>query len=482
MGDFLLTPAGQLLALLGPELLLLLAALVMLALARLPDVAARAWMPRVALAGLLLALATLLLPLEATTGSAYGLRADPFAQLARGLALGVTFCSVLLSGGYLRRRRLAPGPYYALLLFFGLFLSLLALVVDLALVVLCLGALHLVGCLLVACTGALGSAFRTWLYGAALIGLLLFGSTWLYGGTGATNMATMAELLVAEGPGRAFLLPGVILVGAGLAFTIAAVPFHPWAFGAAEADSGPVVALLTVGLKVAGFTLLLRVTALLLPASLRLGGDWRVLLTALAAVTIVIGNVLALGQTRTRGLFAALGVAQGGYLLLGLLTDSVPGTVGLLLSLLAYALAMLGAFAVVTALAGADEFEAYAGLHRRSPLLALGMLLCLLALGGVPLTLGFVGRLWLFSAVIETGALWLAVVGLLGSVLTLAAGWRLVRALYVLPPAVEGGPVTVSPPLWVVLGLAVVGLVLLGLAPGLLLPALARAASALCGG
>jgi proton-translocating NADH-quinone oxidoreductase chain N len=259
---------------------------------------------------------------------------------------------------------------------------------------------------------------------------------------------------------RPVLLPALILMAGGFAFKIGAVPFHQWAPDAYEGAPTPVTAFISVGSKIGGFAIIIRVLLTALPLDLvDLATDWRALLMAISVVTMTVGNLLALWQDNIKRLLAYSSIAQAGYILIGVVAASPRGMTAVLLYLVAYALTNLGAFAAVIAFSnqtGSDAIEDYAGLGVRAPALAVVVIVCLLSLGGIPPTAGFIGKLWLFSAAIEQGLVWLAVVGVINSVISLSYYWKVIRAMYLVPAQTEER-LTTSPVLATAMGVAVAG-------------------------
>jgi proton-translocating NADH-quinone oxidoreductase chain N len=199
---------------------------------------------------------------------------------------------------------------------------------------------------------------------------------------------------------------------------------------------------------------------------------------AISVVTMTVGNLTALWQENIKRMLAYSSIAQAGYILIGVVAASPRGMTAVLLYLAAYAFTNLGAFAAVVAFSnqtGSDAIDDYAGLSRRAPGMALVMIICLLSLAGIPPTAGFVGKLWLFSAAIERGLVWLAVVGVINGVISLAYYWRVMKAMYFAPALSEERLVT-SPLLGVALGVTVLGVLFVGIFPSSLLSALERAA------
>ena len=474
---------GQTIGLLSPELLLLLAGLIILGLDAIsPHKEEKAWLPRVTLAGLAAALVAAIMLWGYNTRVLAVLSCDPFALVIKMVALVAMGIVVLVSDVYIRAHSRYQGEFYALLLFSTLAICLLGGATNLIMVYLAFEFLSITSYIL---TGYLRedkrsteAAIKYFLYGAAVSSIMLYGMSWFYGLTGTTDLASIASALTETW--RPVILPSLVFVAAGFAFKIGAVPFHQWAPDAYEGAPTPVTAFLSVCPKIAGFAVILRVLMTALPPSGLgiLGGDWRALLMAISAITMTFGNLVAMWQTNIKRMLAYSSIAQAGYILVGVVSASERGVTAVLLYLLAYAVTNLGAFAVVIAFSnqiGSDEIEDYAGLHKRAPGLALILIICLLSLAGIPLTAGFIGKLWLFSAAYEAGLLWLAAIGVINSVISVSYYWKIIRAIYLLPAETEER-LSTSPALSVALGLAVTGVFAVGIFPGLLLDLLRTAA------
>ncbi len=296
------------------------------------------------------------------------------------------------------------------------------------------------------------AAIKYFLYGAVASAVMVYGFSFLLGLTGAMDLAGIAEGLSAASGSVASLrwvaLPGIVLMMVGFGFKVAAVPFHQWSPDVYEGAPTPVTAFLSVGPKAAGFAVMARVLVVALPA---LQADWTVLVAALAVVTMTLGNLVALNQTRMKRLLAYSSIAQAGYMLIGLAAlsaraglDSLSNPLGngllaLLVYLAAYLLTNLGAFAVVLAMedaTGSDAIDEYTGLVRRSPWMAAALVFYFLSLVGIPPLACFLGKLFIFGAAVKAGLYWLAAVGVVNSVISLAYYFRVVRMMFF---AREGG-------------------------------------------
>jgi len=492
---------GQTLWLLSPELVLLLAALLILGLDALrPRWEGRWRLPHVALAGLGGALIATITLWGCNTRVLSVFSCDPFALTIKLVALVAMGIVVLVSDAHIwthgRRKDLPPvggteggqGKFYALLLFSALAICLLSGATNLIMIFLALDLLSITSYIL---TGYLHderrsseAAIKFFLYGATLSAVMLYGLSWFYGLTGSMDLNGIAAVLKeTENTLRPTILPALIFLLAGFVLKVGAVPFHQWVPDTYESAPTPVTAFLSVGPMIGGFAVILRVMLTMLPAGLvNLTIDWQTLLMAISALAMTAGNLVALWQQNIKRLLAYSSIAQAGYMLVGVVAASPRGVTATLLYLIAYALSNLGTFAAIIAFSNqtanqtsSDDIEDYAGLNKRAPALALGLIVCLLSLGGMPPTAGFIGKLYLFSAAIEKGLLWLAVAGVINSVISIACYWKIIRAMYIVPAQTEER-VTISPTLAVTLGATVTGVLAVGIFPGPLLALLQAAA------
>ena len=289
----------------------------------------------------------------------------------------------------------------------------------------------------------------------------------LYGLSGTTNLRSMATIFATREADPLIIL-AVILVVAGMGFKIAAVPFHMWAPDVYEGAPTPITAFLSVGSKAASFAMLLRIFLEGLPS---LAADWRLLFEILAMVTMTVGNVAALTQTNLKRMLAYSSIAHAGYLLIGVVAGTPRGVSAMLIYLAVYTFMQLGAFAVILVMRRkdvvGDELKDFSGLAFRHPFAAFAMLLFMLSLGGIPPTAGFMGKFWLFSAAIESGYIWLAVIGVLNSAISLYYYLRIVVFMY-LKKETSGSEPTVDGSLALTLGVAVAATLVLGVYPRLL--------------
>ncbi len=396
---------------------------------------------------------------------------DNFSLFLNIVFVSAGMLTVLMSRHYLRDRQIERGEYYPLLLFSISGMTLMASVNDFTILFI---ALELLSIPLYVLAGfarpaveSEESALKYFLLGAFSSAFLIYGIALVYGGTGTTAFSELVE--GAAGGNLALTLVGAGLILIGLAFKIAAVPFHMWTPDVYEGAPTPVTGFMSVGAKAAGFAALARVFLATLPS---LGDDWMPVVAILAALTMILGNVVALSQTNIKRMLAYSSIAHAGYLLIGVASRNDRGLVGMLFYLLAYAFTNLGAFAVLAFMArreGEDlSFAPYAGLAKRQPWIAGAMALFMFSLTGIPPTGGFVGKYYLFWGAVEADLTWLAGIGVLTSLISAVFYLRVVVAMYFSDPSREI-PAHLYPTLATAIFLTAGGTLLLGLWPGPLL-------------
>ena len=402
------------------------------------------------------------------TVSAGLLAIDGFAAFFKSIFIISAVLTVLMSVPYLKIEGVRPGEYCFLILCATLGMMFMASGIDLITLFIGLETMaisfYILAGFLKPNQRSNEAAVKYFLLGAFSLGILLYGMSLLYGATGTTNLAGIAES-VADSEGSLLLSLALILVAAGMGFKIAAVPFHMWAPDVYEGAPTPVTAFLSVGSKAASFAMLLRIFVEGLPG---LVADWQLIFWVLAAVTMTVGNIAALTQTNTKRLLAYSSVAHAGYVLIGLVAATGRGVAAAMVYLFVYAFMQLGAFAVITMLRRkdvvGDELKDLSGLYLRQPLAAVAMLIFMLSLGGIPPTAGFMGKLWLFSAAIESGLVWLAVIFVVNSVISLYYYYRIVVFMW-LKDEQLGSEITLSPALATALVIAVIGSLFFGVYP-----------------
>lgn len=321
---------------------------------------------------------------------------------------------------------------------------------------------------------------KYFLFGTLATAFMLYGISWVYGAAGTLSLPALAAQTVGGAhPHQPLLAAGILLVLVGLAFKVALVPFHQWAPDAYEGAPTPIAAFISAGPKLAGFALLLR----LLGGTFQgLAGLWAPSLALLAILTMTVGNVVALWQTNVKRLLAYSSIAQAGYIVIGLVAAGPSGAAAVTYYAVIYGLMNLAAFACVIAVSngtGRDDLGAYAGLAQTRPALAAAFAIALLSLAGIPPTAGFLAKVVVFAAALQSGWIWLAVIAAANSVIALYYYAGLLQQMYLRPPVpMEGAAQARSPwPLTLALGATVAGVLLLGLWPAPLLTWIAQALS-----
>ena len=419
-------------------------------------------------------------PVPTASATFYGLIiCDPFSLAFRWLALATIAIVVLM---IMDSHEVAPkvrGEYLGLLLLIGVGLMLMAEANHLLMAYVAMELVSLSSYLLVGFLGDSRSAeasLKYFLFGALASGIMLFGMSLLFGLTGQLAFPDILKATTSiKGPMTNTLLVTVALMLAGLAFKISMVPFHMWTPDAYEGAPIPVTALLSVGPKAAGLALLMRIMHALQPA-------WPTLspiVLSLTIVTMTLGNLVALVQGNVKRLLAYSTIGQVGYLLIGFSVNTRLGLEALLLYLVAYLFMNLGAFACVIAVVndtGSESLEAFRGLSKRSPVLALLCALFLLSLAGIPPLLGFFGKFLLFGSALQAGHPILAIAGVINSAIALYYYVNIIRFMYLETPQRQE-PVLAPLALRLALCICGVATVLLGLFPNTLLSLVSLAAS-----
>jgi NADH-quinone oxidoreductase subunit N len=403
---------------------------------------------------------------------AHGLIAvDRFAIFFDILFLIAAALTVLMSTRYLQVEGAPAGEYFFLVLCATLGMMIMAGGIDLITIFIGLETMaisfYILAGFIKPNQRSNEAAVKYFLLGAFSLGILLYGMSLMYGLSGTTALRVMAPVFVGQERDPRLVL-AVILVVAGIGFKIAAVPFHMWAPDVYEGAPTPITAFLSVGSKAASFAMLLRIFLEGLPA---MSADWRILFEVLAIVTMTVGNLAALTQTNVKRMLAYSSIAHAGYILIGVVAGTERGVSAMLIYLFVYSFMQLGAFAVIVLLRRqdvvGDELKDFSGLSFRNPFAAFAMLLFMLSLGGIPPTAGFMGKFWLFGAAIDAGYVWLAVIGVLNSAISLYYYIRLVVFMYLKKETTGSEPVA-GPSMTMALTVAVVATLVLGVYPRLL--------------
>jgi NADH-quinone oxidoreductase subunit N len=306
------------------------------------------------------------------------------------------------------------------------------------------------------------AGFKYMLFGALTSAVLLYGFSLIYGFTGKTGLYDLSAYfsnfnLVAVGI--------TFLVLTGLAFKVSLFPFHFWAPDVYEGAPTPVAGFLSTASKAAGFAVVIRLFTVVFPL---VSADWSLILAVLATLTMTVGNLIALTQKSVKRMLAYSSIAHAGYAMIGVVAFSQLGMASVVFYLIGYVLTNLLAFGIVGIVGratGADDFSAYAGLSRRNPALGLSALVAFLSLAGMPPFVGFVAKFFVFSAAIEAGWVWLAIVGVLNSIVGLYYYLNVLKYVYLYRMEnqdEEQHPLPVARPVLIGLIVLVFGILLLG--------------------
>ncbi len=356
----------------------------------------------------------------------------------------------------LNKFRRDPGEFFALLLVLTLGMNLMAASRHLLMIYLSLEIVSVISFVMAGLKFHNGksseAALKYVVYGGVASGIMLYGMSWIFGITQSLYLGECAErilaLTTAQGKVPAVVFVGTVCMLAGFGYKISAAPFHMWTPDVYEGAPTPVTAFLSVGPKAAGFAVMIRFfwDALGAAESPLIKGNpidtpWAVVAGSLAMATMTVGNLSALGQDNVKRMLAYSSIAHAGYMLLGFSVFSEAGVASIVFYVVTYCFMNLGAFLVVIALSeqnkGDESINAFKGLGRKAPLIAAVMTVFLVSLTGLPPMAGFVGKFYLFSALLNKGGTWnwaVAVVGVLNSVISLFYYARVMRAMYLEKP------------------------------------------------
>ena len=439
----------ELLRLASPEAVVALTALVVLSVSLLAKRAGTAC-AFVALLGLLIAIGTvLLLPRNATLFSGM-LAISPLNSLFKIICLALAFFTILLTQADQMPRH--PGEYLAIILLATIGLMLLVGSEELLMIFI---GLELLGLSLYVMAAfdktdirSAEAGLKYYLFGSTSSAFTLFGISLVYGMLGTTSLAAISAKLAATSV-QPLLAVGIVMTLVGFAFKIAAAPFHLWAPDAYQGAPVPSAAFIASGSKVASFVVLGKIVLVGFgPVQGSAGwhamvAGWSPLLATLAALSIVVGNLVALAQSNVRRLLAYSAVAHAGYTLIGIVAGGRDGFSAALFYTTVYAITLVGAFGVVGLVrreTGGDDFSNFSGLASSSPLLAGCMVIFMLSLAGIPPLAGFFGKFYLFSVALRSGGnqalLWLVALGLFGTFVSLYYYLLVLKAIFVDEPAI----------------------------------------------
>ncbi|NES07367.1 MAG: NAD(P)H-quinone oxidoreductase subunit N [Okeania sp. SIO2F4] len=414
------------------------------------------WTPYAAIVGLLGAIVALYTQWDSTNtiGFLGGFNADALSVVFRGIIALCAIVTILMSVAYIEQTGTPLREFICILLTATLGAMFLSGADELVMIFVALETLSISSYLLTGYTKrdprSNEAALKYLLIGAASSAVFLYGISLLYGLSGGETRLTAIASSLADGAGGGVSLALVIALVfaiAGISFKISAVPFHQWTPDVYEGSPTPVVAFLSVGSKAAGFALAIR---LLVTAFPLVSEQWHFVFTALAILSMVLGNVVALAQTSMKRLLAYSSIGQAGFVMIGLLANTEAGYASMIFYLLVYLFMNLGGFTCVILFSlrtGTDQISEYAGLYQKDPLLTLGLSLCLLSLGGIPPLAGFFGKIYLFWAGWQAGLYWLVLLGLITSVASIYYYIRVVKMMVVKEPQEMSDVIKNYPPI-----------------------------------
>ena len=359
------------------------------------------------------------------------------------------------------------GDYYAIILGAVIGMCFMASAADLIMLYLAIETTGIAGYLLAGYVRtddrSAEAGLKYFLFGAATSAVMLYGFSLLYGFTGETNLGSIATVLVSGNVAISAIWGIVVLILVGVGFKIAMVPFHFWAPDVYEGAPTPVTAFISTASKTAGFAVLMRLFITGLAGS----EYWLPMIAVLAAVTMTFGNLVALAQTNIKRLLAYSSIAHAGYVLVAFVAYSELGVASAIYYLIAYVVTNLAAFGVVILFArtaGTDEIKHYAGMSRRSPYLALAMLVAFLSLAGMPPLAGFFAKFYVFAAAVKAGMIWLAFIGVLNAIVGLYYYLIVLKVVYVNPAPEGAEPIDIPNLSKIALVVLSIGIVLIGTA------------------
>ena len=409
---------------------------------------------------------------------------DEFSLFFKFLFLGIALLVFLFSVDYVAKFRRFQGEYYALVLLSLVGMMLMAacrefislyIALELASI-----SLYALVCFLKD-TKSSEAGLKYLILGAIASAVLLYGMALVFGLTGTTHLAQIADPSLIGGRiwDNPALLLGIVFLIAGFGFKIASVPFQMWVPDVYEGAPTPITAYLAVASKAAGFAIILRVffTAFGVPSGLATT-DWAMIFAVLSAITMTVGNVVALVQSNIKRMLAYSSIAHAGYIMIGLAAMGMAAGGGIfdlskevLFFLASYTLANLGAFIAIIAISNkldSDLIADYSGMVRRAPWLAAIMAFCLISLIGIPPTAGFMAKVYIFSAGVHHNLLWLVVIAVINSAISAYYYLRVVKVMFLGEPAsLEGVPSSL--PLRATLAVTALGVLVIGVYPYLLL-------------
>ncbi len=456
----------------GPEIVLVVTAILLLLLEVFTARKEKGYLAYTALGGVLLASAMTANMNGYTEMNFSGMYVvDNFASFFKLVCLLGTGMTILVSVTYTINEGISNGEYYALLLFAtsGMFF----MISGSDMVTIFMG-LEVMSISLYALAGytrnrekSNEAALKYFVLGALASAFLLYGIALIYGATGSTKLAIIGDSLRTGIANYHLIIIGAALLVVGFGFKISAVPFHMWAPDVYQGAPAPVTAFMSSGPKAATFAAFLRVFNEALPS---MQADWWQIFWILSVMTMTVGNIMALRQTDVKRMLAYSSIAHAGYILMGFTTGDWFGVSAILFYMLVYTFMNIGVFAVVTIVARKNEekttFEDYTGLGYKHPIIGVTLVVLLFSLIGIPPTAGFVGKFYIFMSALQQGYVWLVIIAVVNSVISVFYYLRLTIVMYMTEGTTEALPsLSLSPSLVTALIISIYGSLWLGVMP-----------------
>ncbi len=467
------------LGVLAPELTLLIVAFLVIILDLF--IRQKSILAFISVAGLLLAI-YFSVALWGTRGTAFNgmFTVDEFALFFKILFCSAAIFVILASADYVSKFRRFQGEYYALILLSALGMTLMAATAELISIYI---SLEVASISLYVLSSFLRdeksseAGLKYLLLGAISSAVLLYGMALIFGLTGSTHLAdissslkTMSAQGMVDNPA---LLLGMVFITAGFGFKIATVPFQMWVPDVYEGAPTPITAYLSVASKAAGFAVIMRVFHHAFGAPSWLAINWGLMFAILSAISMTVGNIIAIQQTNIKRMLGYSSIAQAGYIMIGLAAiglapfSDILARSGVLFFLASYTLTNLGVFIAIIAISNAnksDLIDDYSGTSKRAPLLSLGLALCLISLTGIPPAAGFIAKIYIFNAGVSHGLTWLVIIGVINSVIAAYYYLRVVKVMYLGTPKSEQR-IPSSAALRIALSLTCLGVLFIGIIP-----------------
>jgi NADH-quinone oxidoreductase subunit N len=399
---------------------------------------------------------------------------DDFSIFLRLTFLIIGALTILASSSYIAREGLAVGEFQALVLFAIVGMNLMAASNELIMIFLGLETLSVASYILLGIDRrdlkSNESALKYFLLGSFSSAFMLYGIALAYGATRTTNLELIGREIAAGSANMTLIYASVGLLLVGFGFKVAVVPFHVWTPDVYEGAPTPITAFMSAGPKAAGFAVLIRVLMVAFPATY---DKWLGLVWISAVLTMILGNCVALVQSNIKRMLAYSSIAHAGTIMVGVATHSQEGVAAVLFYTLIYALMNIGAFTIV-ALVGRkgdhkSHIDDFAGLGFKQPGLAAALSIFLLSLAGIPLTAGFAGKFFIFRAALESQFIWLTIIGVINSAVSVYYYLRVIVVMYMKEPADDWSPVALTSSAIAVIVIAVFGVLQFGIFPDLLI-------------